>query len=69
MHFFIMADANFPFSLTFGKLETQTFVGLVIENLALRCIFGELKVFFHTGRCKLSVDTFMHDDLSSLKRT
>ena len=34
-HFFIMADANFPFPLMQRGPETQTMGGLVIENFAV----------------------------------
>ena len=34
-HFFIMADANFPFPLMQRGPETQTMGGSVIENFAV----------------------------------
>ena len=39
-------NTNFPFPLTFGKPETQTLGGLVIESFAPKCIFAELQPFF-----------------------
>ena len=44
--FFIMADANFLFPLTFGKPEIQTLGELVIGSFALGHISGELEPFF-----------------------
>ena len=43
IHFFIMADATFPFPSKLKKLETQTLGGSVIRSFALECIFGELE--------------------------
>ena len=43
--FFIMADTNFLFLLTFRKPETQTLGGSVIGSFALGHIFGELEPF------------------------
>ena len=44
--FSVMADTNFVFLSTLGKLETQTLGGLVIGSFALGHTFGELRPFF-----------------------
>ena len=48
-HFYIIADANFPFLLTLGKPETQTVGGggSVIGNFILGCILQSYNHFSH----------------------
>ena len=45
-----MADINFPFLLTLGKMTIQTLGGFVIGRFALGHVIGELQPF-----CKFSI--------------
>ena len=46
-NFFIMTNADIPFPLTLGKLETQTLGGLVIGKFSVRSILTKWQPFFN----------------------
>ena len=67
--FFIMADADIPFPLTLGKLETQTLGGF--GNLKFFCMINIKEMaaiffFFHNGRHWYFIDSGKTGDVNFL---